>query len=1012
MTAKVIPPRRRAGISSVWGGDDWIEGDAERDWLEGGPGNDSLFGGIFGGVGEPGDDTLSGDAGNDLLYGYGGADYLEGGDDNDLLSGGADNDLLHGGNGNDTLFGDDGDDLLWGESGFDGLHGGNGFDFAVYDNSATGLLIDLVSPVLNTGDAAGDSYYEIEAVIGTAYNDDIRGDDAANLIRGWHGNDLINGRGGDDILLGEGGDDVLYGGPGADQLDGGVDHDWASYSNATTAVNADLLFPALNTGEAQYDTYISIENLQGGVYDDHLGGDDFANTIFGYAGNDFIAGRGGNDDLRGEAGNDVLIGDAGSDRLDGGPGIDTAYYAGSASSSASFVFADLLFPGLNAGLDAVGDTYFEIENLQGTLFDDHLGGNDFANTIFGYNGNDLIAGRGGNDDLRGEIGNDVLIGDAGSDRLDGGPGIDTAYYAFSTSIVFADLLFPGLNAGLDAVGDTYFEIENLQGTLYDDHLGGNDFANTIFGYDGNDFIAGRGGDDDLRGEIGNDNLIGEAGNDVLDGGVGADAMTGGIGSDSYYVDNAGDLVIENANDGVDTVNASIDYGLAPNVEFLVLQGNADLQGYGNALANTIIGNSGSNLINGGAGADLMLGFAGNDTFFVDDAGDQALENTNEGNDTVFASVHFTLSDSVENLILQGGTDLQGYGNTGANVLYGNTGNNLLNGGGGADLMVGGTGNDTYFVDDTSDSAFEVAGQGNDTVFTTANYGLAANVENLILQGSAGLQAYGNNQANVIYGNAGNNLINAAGGIDLMVGGAGDDTYFVDDPSDSCFEVANEGNDAVFAFCNYGLAADVETLVMQGNGDFQGYGNNQANTLYGNAGNNLLNGAGGADGMLGGAGNDTYFVDTGGDVVIENANEGTDAVFASVGYALTANVEALVLQGAGNLSGTGNALNNSIFGNSGDNTLDGGAGADALTGNAGNDTFRFTAGQANGDQVVDFAGNGVAGGDSLLFFGYGAGATFTQNDATHWQVNFNGGTQHELITFMSGASIHPSDVVFV
>jgi hypothetical protein len=62
--------------------------------------------------------------------------------------------------------------------------------------------------------------------------------------------------------------------------------------------------------------------------------------------------------------------------------------------------------------------------------------------------------------------------------------------------------------------------------------------------------------------------------------------------------------------------------------------------------------------------------------------------------------------------------------------------------------------------------------------------------------------------------------------------------------------------------------------------------------------------------------------------------------------------------------------------------------------------------------VDFAGNGVAGGDSLLFFGYGAGATFTQNDATHWQVNFNGGTQHELITFMSGASIHPSDVVFV
>src|SRR6185436_16588236 len=60
--------------------------------------------------------------------------------------------------------------------------------------------------------------------------------------------------------------------------------------------------------------------------------------------------------------------------------------------------------------------------------------------------------------------------------------------------------------------------------------------------------------------------------------------------------------------------------------------------------------------------------------------------------------------------------------------------------------------------------------------------------------------------------------------------------------------------------------DVETLVLQGSGDFQGYGNNQANTLYGNAGNNLLNGGGGADTMLGGAGNDTYFVDNAKDTI--------------------------------------------------------------------------------------------------------------------------------------------------
>src|SRR5262249_45041099 len=148
---------------------------------------------------------------------------------------------------------------------------------------------------------------------------------------------------------------------------------------------------------------------------------------------------------------------------------------------------------------------------------------------------------------------------------------------------------------------------------------------------------------------------------------------------------------------------------------------------------------------------------------------------------------------------------------------------------------------------------------------------------------------------------------------------------------------NEGGDTVFSIAHFRLSANVETLVLQGSADLQGYGNDSANAIYGNSANNLLDGGAGADTMIGGAGSDAYFVDNAGDVVFENANEGTDAVFASVNYALTVNVEALVLQGAGNFSGTGNALNNNIFGNSGDNMLNGGAGADALTGNAGNDT---------------------------------------------------------------------------
>jgi Ca2+-binding RTX toxin-like protein len=478
------------------------------------------------------------------------------------------------------------------------------------------------------------------------------------------------------------------------------------------------------------------------------------------------------------------------------------------------------------------------------------------------------------------------------------------------------------------------------------------------------------------------------------------------------VNNIYDVTVQasDGHGGIDTQAIAI---TAQNVLGVSINGTAgnDLIDATHTVAGQPLPTNEEDTLNGGAGADQMSGGNGNDVYFVDNPADVVIENANDGVDTVNALINYGLGPNVENLMLQGNADLQGYGNDLANTIIGNSGSNLINGGAGTDAMVGGLGNETYFVDNASDVVTENASEGNDTVFATTNFTLSGNVENLILQGNADLQGYGSNQVNTLYGNAGNNLLNAAGGVDLMAGSAGNDTYFVDDTSDACFELANEGSDAVFAFCHYGLAADVETLVLQGSGDFQGYGNNQANTLYGNAGNNLLNGAGGADVTLGGAGNDTYFVDNTGDVVFENTNEGTDAVFASVDYTLTANAEALVLQGAGNLSGTGNALANSIFGNSGDSTLNGGAGADTLTGNAGNDTFVFVIGQANGDAVVDFAGNGAAAGDSLHFIGYGAGATFTNIDLTHWQVNYNGGGSHEIITFMNGAAIDPTDVLF-
>jgi Ca2+-binding RTX toxin-like protein len=454
-------------------------------------------------------------------------------------------------------------------------------------------------------------------------------------------------------------------------------------------------------------------------------------------------------------------------------------------------------------------------------------------------------------------------------------------------------------------------------------------------------------------------------------------------------------------------------GFAANIDLSSLDGTTgftlsgaagDYSGRSVASAGDVNGDGFADLIVGAHGADPNGNYSGASYVVFGRLPDTAVSRTGTDASQTLAGGDF--NDTLAGL----GGDDRLYGNGGNDHLDGGAGDDTLNGGGGTDVMTGGTGNDTYVVDNGGDVVVENAGEGTDTVLSTAHFVLPTNVENLVLQGSADLQGYGNGDANTITGNAGSNLLDGRGGADVMLGGAGNDVYFVDS-GDAVIENAAEGNDAVFSAVHLVLSANVETLVLQGSADLQGYGNGDANMLYGNAGSNLLDGRGGADAMLGGAGDDVYVVDDAGDMVVENANEGSDAVFATVAYTLTANVETLVLQGSGNLAGTGNTLANNIYGNAGDNTLDGGAAADGLTGDAGNDTFVFHVGEADGDTVIDFAGNGASAGDSLQFVGYGSGATFTQNDAMHWQVNYNGGSSVETITFMNGASIHASDFLF-
>ena len=557
----------------------------------------------------------------------------------------------------------------------------------------------------------------------------------------------------------------------------------------------------------------------------------------------------------------------------------------------------------------------------------------------------VLTGSGGDDALQGHSGNDTLDGGAGADTMVGGRGDDVYFVdnAGDRVVEAAGQGFDQVTSSIDYTITGNVEQLTLTGTAI--NATGNTLDNLLFG---------------------------NAQANVLDGGAGVDRMAGGLGDDRYIVDNVGDTVVENANEGVDTVQASVSYGLATNVENLTLTGSANIDATGNELANVLIGNVGNNRLDGGMGADSMSGGAGDDSYVVDNAGDLVTELAAQGFDQVSSSIDYTLTANVEQLTLTG-TATNATGNALNNLLFGNAQANVLDGSVGADRMAGGLGDDRYIVDNVGDTVVESAGAGTDTVLASVSYGLATNVENLTLTGSASIDATGNELANVLIGNAGNNRLDGGLGADSMSGGAGDDSYVVDNASDLVTELSAQGFDRVSSSINYVLTANVEQLTLTGTALYA-TGNALDNLLFGNDQANVLDGGVGADQMSGGLGDDRYVVDNAGDIVNEAANAGNDTVISSVTYSLAANAENLILVGSAAINATGNADANVLVGNAGANNLAAGAGNDVLAGGLGNDMLDGGAGddlylynQGEGRDVITDA----SGTDTLRF---GAGMT--------------------------------------
>jgi Ca2+-binding RTX toxin-like protein len=924
---------------------------------------------------------------------------------------------LTGEDGNDGLWSDDGNDVLDGGTGDDNMRGGAGNDTYVVD-SAQDQILETASAGTDTVRSAVTYVLAVnlenlvltgEAAIngtGNAANNAITGNNAANVLNGGAGADTLTGGGGDDIYyvdnagdkvietdtnLATGGNDmviasatcqlsanvenlrldspnaingkgntldnIIYAGAGSNVMDGGTGVDTLSYEFTTAGVSVNLsVTTSQNTGGSGNDTILGFERLTGSAYNDKLTGDAKDNAIDG------------------NAGDDTLQGGAGNDTLTGGLGSDTASYADAKAA----VTVSLAVTAAQATGGSGTDTLASIESLAGSNYNDKLTGNVVSNVLDGGAGADTMSGGLGNDTyyvdnagdtvveaagagtdtvnstlaaytlaaevesgrivaagtagITGNALSNTLYAGAGNNVLDGGSGTDTASYADARAAVTVSLAITTAQATGGSGTDTLASIENLVGSNYSDKLTGNALAN------------------------------------VLNGGTGADTLAGGLGNDMYYVDNAGDTVVESAGAGTDLVNSTLAaYTLAAEVESgrIVAAGTASLTG--NALANTLYAGAGNNVLTGGGGTDTASYADAKAAVTVSLAITTAQATGGSGTDTLAG---------IENLS----------GSSYNDKLTGDALANVLDGGAGADTMAGGLGNDTYYVDNAGDVVVEAAGGGTDTVVSTAaSYTLGAEVESgrIVAAGTASLT--GNALANTLYAGAGNNVLTGGGGTDTASYADAKAAVTVSLAITTAQATGGSGTDTL---------AGIENLS----------GSSYNDKLTGDALANVLDGGAGADTMAGGLGNDTYYVDNAGDVVVEAAGGGTDTVVSTAAsYTLGAEVESGRILAAGTANMTGNALANTFYAGAGNNVLNGGGGTDTVS-------YAGAAAAVTVSLAVTTAqATGGSGTDTLASIENLTGSNYNDKLTGDSLANvLNGGTGADTMTGGDGSDVYYVD----